>query len=66
MWRREHDAWGAYYSVAGQRIDANNFTVDGISANPGGFHHNARPNIRPATEVMAREEGKPVTDTATA
>jgi hypothetical protein len=43
MWPREHYSWGAYDSVDGQRIDANNFKVDGISANPGGFHHNARP-----------------------
>jgi hypothetical protein len=27
---------GTYYSIDGQRIDANNFTVDGVSANLGG------------------------------
>jgi|HubBroStandDraft_4_1064222.scaffolds.fasta_scaffold03369_3 hypothetical protein len=34
---------GEYYSVNGQRTDANNFTVDGVSANLGGINNSAGP-----------------------
>jgi hypothetical protein len=32
---------GAYYSIDGQRTDANYFTVDGVSANLGGVYNSA-------------------------
>src|SRR5580700_4139307 len=34
-----------YYSIDGQRQDANNFTVDGVSANLGGVLNNAGPDL---------------------
>jgi hypothetical protein len=30
-----------YYSINGQRTDSNNYTVDGVSANLGGYNNNA-------------------------
>jgi hypothetical protein len=39
---------GAYYSVDGQRTDANNFTVDGVSANLGGVINSATPGSVPS------------------
>jgi len=34
-----------YYSIDGQRTDANNFTVDGVSANLGGYNNTGSPGL---------------------